>query len=333
MRTLKTKYFIGIDISKNKLDIALVLDGNLIDHQTIANTSSAVQKYLDELKGLKCKSIRQVIFCMENTGVYGNILIGQLLKKKAIIAVENGMHIKQSMGLVRDKSDKKDALRIALFAEKNSKNLRFWEPPRPVIVKLRHLSQVRERLLNVVVKLQLPIKENGAFIDSAMGKLALECSILSIDAVKADLQKVERQISEQIKADERLARLNALITSVPGVGDKTALQIIIRTNEFKTISDPKKFACYAGVVPFKKESGVSTSRAKISGLANKKLKSLLHMCAFRAIRVDSEIAGYYERKTQVDKKAKMSVINAIRNKLILRVFACVRNDKAFIKRE
>ncbi|SEP01487.1 Transposase IS116/IS110/IS902 family protein, partial [Mucilaginibacter gossypiicola] len=103
------------------------------------------------------------------------------------------------------------------------------------------------------------------------------------------------------------------------------------TNEFKDINDPKKFACYSGVAPFTDESGRVVKKARVSHMANKKVKTLLHLAAIVAIQHNSDLKRFYERKVEQQKKNKMSVINAVRNKLILRIFACVNQNRPYEK--
>ena len=115
------------------------------------------------------------------------------------------------------------------------------------------------------------------------------------------------------------------------MGKVTAVQIIVDTNEFKDIREGKKYACHSGVVPFEHRSGSSVHlRSRVSHLANKCTKTLLHMAALSAIRMAGEIKEYYQRKV-AEGKNKMSVMSSIRNKLILRVFACVRNNRVYQK--
>nr|WP_235985586.1 IS110 family transposase [Spirosoma utsteinense] len=73
--------------------------------------------------------------------------------------------------------------------------------------------------------------------------------------------------------------------------------MLIVTNEFKSISDPKKLACHAGVVPFTYSSGQYKGKARTSNKANKDLKALLHTGAMSAIQHSQEIKAYYVRKT------------------------------------
>jgi transposase len=185
--------------------------------------------------------------------------------------------------------------------------------------------------VSIIVK--TPLKEQEAFIDPTLQAITVERCKRTVSAVNADLNELDGLIDKLINADVRLKRLTQIITSVPGVGRITALHLLICTNEFRNISNPKKFASYAGVAPFKNESGKGTGilRARVSKTANKKMKSLLHICAMRAVRFDEEIKKYYHRKTVEGKKSKMSTLNAVRNKLILRIFVCVKHDRLYSK--
>ncbi len=115
-----------------------------------------------------------------------------------------------------------------------------------------------------------------------------------------------------------------------GISQTTAAEIILTTNEFQDITDPKKFACYAGVVPFERSSGQRKGRPKVSHMANKKVKSLLHLGAMSAIQHCTQLKAYYQRKVK-EGKNKMLVINALRNKLIHRVYAVVKRGKKYNK--
>ncbi|MGM9478003.1 transposase [Pedobacter sp. GSP4] len=141
---------------------------------------------------------------------------------------------------------------------------------------------------------------------------------------------MEKRIEACWSTDERLAGLMTLIQSVVGIGPVTALEIIIATNEFININNPRAFASYSGVAPFNYQSGTSVKkRARISGIANKKIKSLLHLSAMSAVRHIPDIREYWKRKTTVEGKNKMSVLNAVRFKMICRIFACVRDNRPY----
>jgi transposase len=90
-------------------------------------------------------------------------------------------------------------------------------------------------------------------------------------------------------------------------------------------------ACYAGVVPFDYQSGTSIRyKPKVSVFADKELKKILHMAAMSAIQIDNDLRTYYLRKVE-EGKNKMSVINAVRNKIIHLIFALINNKTVYQK--
>ncbi|MEN0054236.1 MAG: IS110 family transposase [Mucilaginibacter sp.] len=331
LKNKKFTYFIGIDISRNELDFAVMQGNSFLFHKEINNLADEIQTVIAELKQLPKFSVSKAIFGMEQTGYYSSYLIKCLKRIKANIVIENPLHIKMSLGNIRGKYDKIDAIRIAQYIYKNRDCVKFYVPRRTIIEKLAHLTSLRNRMVNVCKALETPIQEQTLFVHKGIDKQTSALCKESIAAIKEDILKINTSIMEIINNDDSIKRLFEIITSVPSVGPVTAIQIIISTNEFKDISDPKKFACYAGVAPFKRESGISITKPKISAVANKKVKALLHVCALGATRFLPEIKEYYKRKTEIDGKPKMAVLNAVRNKLIRRIFTCVNQDRCFLK--
>lgn len=327
----KFKYFIGIDVSKNKLDYAVMRGKELLFHRVAGNEPEEILKFIGELTGLPGFNLAKAVFCMENTGMYCNYLIKTLKELNANIHLGHALHMKNSFGLIRGKYDKIDAIRIATYAWKNRDDLRLLGEKRFVIRQLQSLNTLRNRLIGVSVAMKTPLKEQSGFVEGEIHAQIADLCEKTGAAIKADLIELNAAINAVINSDARVKRLNQIVTSVPGVGPVTALQLLISTNEFKNFTNPKKFACYAGVAPFKKESGTGTGvfRARVSRVANRRMKSLLHTCALRALPVDENLRLFYERKTVGEKKPKMSVLNAIRFKLILRIFACVNQDRCY----
>lgn len=116
-----------------------------------------------------------------------------------------------------------------------------------------------------------------------------------------------------------------------GIGAVVAMEILIVTNEFKSFSSPKKFACYCGVAPFEYSSGTSLkAKARVSRAVNRRMRTLLFMASISVTRMKGELKNFYDKKVS-EGRPKMSVLNAVRNKLIHRIFACVRDGKMYTK--
>jgi transposase len=323
-------YFIGVDVSKKKIDNALLRDGVILSKHVVENTSACIEDFLTPYVKQFQLAGDEVWVCMEHTGVYNYPLLKVLEKLGVKACVEPPMQIKKSQGMVRGKTDAVDAVRIAQYAYKNRETLKAWKPQRGALQKIKALLSQRARLVRAKVQLQVPVEECEGFSDASIAK-ALASSIKnSIRGIEKDLGAIEAKIQETVKADEQLSVQFTRATSVVGIGPVTALNMMVETGGFELIKNPKSFACHAGVAPFEKSSGEMKGRARVSKMANMNLKKLLHLAALSAIQHSLEIKQYYERKV-AEGKNRMSVINAVRNKLIKRVFACINQERTYEK--
>lgn len=324
----KHKYFIGVDVSKDTLDYAVICNGQQILYQQTANSLAGIKIFIKQFKIIAAKDFSETVFCMEHTGIYCNPVLSFLYANNIDIWLESPVQIKRSLGIQRGKNDRVDARRIALYAFRNRDGVKLWQPPRKEIDQLKQLTAIRKRIMKAIGILKRIFSEKE-FYDPEMIKLAKASTKQSLKSLKEDLLKVNVEIKKIIQSDEHLTRLFDLVTSVKGIGDTVATQIITASNEFKSITEAKKFACYSGVVPFDYRSGRSIQgKSRVSDMADKGLKSSLHMSALAVVRCRGELQDYFLRKV-AEGKNKMSVINAIRNKLILRVFACVRDNRPY----
>lgn len=328
---MEFEFFIGIDVSKNELDFAVQQGKCFLFHREVANEPQAINAFIKELSKLPGFGRDKAVFCMEHTGIYNNHALACLYKKKAHICLEAATQIKNSLGNIRGKNDRVDAIRIAGYAYDKQHKLRLWQPKREVVQQLADLAAVRLRLIQLKRQLKVPLQEQAAFSTRKSSRQSLQLCSHSLKAIDGDIARADKAIEQLLTADGELARLFALVTSVSGIGKVTAVQVIVSTNEFKNIHDPKRFACYAGVAPFTDDSGKVTKKARVSHMANKKVKTLLHLSAIVAIQYNPELKLFYQRKVEQEKKNKMSVINAVRNKLILRIFACVNQNRPYEK--
>lgn len=326
-----TVYFLGIDMAKKTFEGALTVDGKTFYQVDSDNTEMAIQVFFKELIKKFGIPSAQLMVCMEHTGIYCRPLLEFLIKNHIKVCLESSIQIKRSQGMVRGKNDKIDAQRIALYAYKNREDLTFWTPQRQVIQKLKALLVTRDRLIGCKTELQVPIHECEEFIEESIHNMIVKGCKNSIKILERDIEKIEKMIENLVKEDTQLKVKYQLVTSVTGIGKITALNMIVSTGEFTRIREAKKFACYSGVAPFEYSSGTSIrGKTRVSKIANMTIKKLLHLAAMSAIQYDDEIKLYYRRKV-AEGKNKMSVINAVRNKLISRVFACVKNDRPYQK--
>ncbi|RZJ83739.1 MAG: IS110 family transposase [Chryseobacterium sp.] len=150
-----------------------------------------------------------------------------------------------------------------------------------------------------------------------------------VKGLDTEIEKLEAEIMRLIKSNQELNNTLSLLLSMKGIGLVVACQMICTTKNFKRFANARKFNCYAGLAPFKNESGTSIrGKARVSHLANKEIKTLLNMAAFCALRYDPELKAYYERRVS-EGSSKMKCVNIIRAKLVARMFAIIKRQTPY----
>lgn len=323
------KYFIGIDMGKHTFHCCIQHNKKKVRSLELSNNRQGLERLEAVLKELNINLQEEALFCVEQTGIYTNILLEWAGERAYKLWLENPLAIKKSLGIHRGKNDAIDAQRIAQYAARYVDRVRLWKPTKAVLTELNDLLRLRARLTEANKRLKTPLKESKGFIGSARQERLSKACQGSLEAIKADLAEVNKQIDALIKSNEEVCQFQAVVTSVPGIGKLTALALLIATDGFTGIPTAKACACYAGVAPFAHSSGSSIRcRARVSPLANKGIKRLLHLSAMSVIRLPGELQAYYERKVGAG-KSKMCVLNAIRNKLLGRIYACVRDMRPY----
>jgi len=325
------KFFVGVDVSKDTLDFAVYGENKLLLERNVANTTVEIKAFVKELKKVFSSEPTAFVFCMEHTGIYCNYLVNYLGKEKLAAWIENPLAIKSFIGIDRGKSDRVDARRIAEYAYYKRSKIRLWQAPREVVKKLKNLLSIRERLVKTRKALTVAVNTAEGFVDKDLVNTNKKITEPIIDRLNVQLKIVEKEIQELINKDPDLKKFNTVLSSVTGIGSIISANMIVATNEFKSIDDPRKMACHSGLAPFRYESGTSIrGRSKVSHRANKKLKTLFHLAARAAISAKGELRDYYLRKVQ-EGKNKMAVLNAVGNKLIHRAFACIKQNRRYEK--
>ena len=326
---MKFEHYVGIDVSKKTFDVAIKKESMAYSHKSFSNDKPGIKLFLKYLKSEEVV-LEICLVCLEHTGIYTHLLLGILNSKKINIWLEHALTIKRSLGIQRGKNDKVDAIRIAEYAFRFADKSKLWQPARDEIKKLKTLISLRLRLIKTKKLLKAPLIEVKD-IKATGFKEVIRLTKPVILKLEVQLEKVESEIECLISNDSHLSKLSEIITSVDGVGKVTAWQMIACTNEFKDFVSSRKFACYSGVVPFDYSSGISVSaRPRVSHLANKRIKELLHMSALSATVMKGELNDYYERKV-AEGKNKMLVLNNIRNKLVQRIFVCIKENRKYEK--
>lgn len=325
-----TKLFVGIDVSKDTLDVAVLSSESkeIIEQFIVDNSKSGINHLLKQLR--KLADPDQAWICFEHTGAYCMLLRIMLDKKELCYSVVPALQIKRSMGMVRGSNDKIDAKRIAFYAMRFQDQLPKSKLPPEELIELSMLWAQRNHLVRnrTSHKNRLKVLRSQPKTDRIKKQVNQEKEMIEIydDRVKDCEAEMETVISER----QELQTNYQLIQSIKGIGPITATLLLVTTENFTRFSgNARKFNCYAGLAPFSKQSGTSVqTQHQVSTLRNKSIKTLLYSCAHSAIRFNKEMKTYADRKLK-EGKYKQKVVNAVAAKLISRVFAIIRRQSPF----
>ena len=269
---------------------------------------------------------------MENTGIYHRLLVQYLQSQKGYVWVETPVQIKWSGGIQRGKSDVVDCERIMTYAFRNQDKAVDFKNKHETLSQVADYLSLRVRFQKAIKSLKVPIKELKSVGLVSESKVLEEASKLSIEVMQKELKTLDQSILELIMGDEGLSEQYKLITSVRCVGYVAATYLMVYTNGFSRFATSKQLASFAGVAPFEFSSGTSIrGRTKVHPMSNKALKTILHLCAVSSVRHNPEMKAYFARKVG-EGKNKMLVINNIRNKILGRIFSCVKNERMYTEK-
>ena len=308
------KFTIGADISKDKINFALRFLNDYLLEKEVENTTSALNKFIKEVQSLvksiakEKKSEYAIKFIMEHTGIYGNLLIECLAGHKVTMYIVAGLEIKNSAGISRGKNDKVDARRIADYAIRFADKLKPYTICDKTLSELKGLNTLRTQMVRIKAQLTQANDDNKKFQSKELQKKSDKLKKPIVTELDQAIEKIEAQMLELIKSDESIYENYKIAQSVPGVGKVIAVAFICATNNFT------KFA---------------SAKAKVSPIANKALKTLLHLGAVACIGGNNPFAVYYKRKVTEDKKNKMLALNNVRNKIVKTMFACIKNKTKY----
>ena len=324
---MKTKEIIGIDVSK------LLIDVCIHTKQIVSQFENSNKGFVKMMKWVLSNTpffTQEMLFVFEHTGMYSHQLSLFLTKEKQSFFIAPGLEIKRSIGIARGKDDRIDAKRIALYGYRLKKELKPSRLPENNILRLKSLLSLRTKLNKQRAGFKVTLKEQKAIYKTKEYKVIFEVQQKMIASLSKQIDKINIAMQNIINKQVELKKNYDLVTSVKGVGMQTAMVIIAFTDNFSKFDNSRKFASYCGIAPFPYQSGTSIKgRTKVSHLANKKLKTIINMCAISAIQHNPEMKLYYQKRV-LEGKSKMSTINIIRNKLIARIFAVVKRQTPYV---
>lgn len=324
---MKFKIFIGIDVSKSTIDVYLRNGGM---HKVFANNEEGFTDLAEWVMDQAGEVLaREILVVFEHTGIYSRNLAVFLGCYGFSFSMVPGLELKRSMGIKRGKSDKADSKFIAEYAYEKREKIALFEMPSTILEDLKRLLSYRERLVKQRAGFKTSLGEYKTVFGSEDETVYVKSHTDLMESLTLQIDKVESEMNRLVNEDEMLKSQYKLINSIKGVGPQTALAMMVLTGGFTMFSTWRKFASYAGTAPFPNESGTYRGKTKTSSLANRRIKTLLTLCAGTSIQYNPEMKIYYEKRIS-EGKNNMSTLNIVRNKLISRIFAVVHRETPYV---
>ncbi|MEQ3236657.1 IS110 family transposase [Bacteroides cellulosilyticus] len=326
---MKKDWFIGIDISKKTLDVVLYSSSKKhSDEETYLKVSNDSDGFKEIFSWLKKKRItsRELVIGMENMGIYGFDLRLYLESKQVDYCAFMPLDLKLSLGLIRGKNDKVDAERIAYYTWLHRDELHYSRLSDSSILRLQELAAERKRFVKQLAEYESLLTESKDRSKTASYNRAEKAKTF----LEEEIKEVEKEMQETIERDPVLLKNYALLLSIKGIGSVNTISTIVHTNNFEGFETARQYACYLGIAPFEHTSGTTIKgKPKVSHIGAKLLKADLSQAAKSAVVWDREMKMYYERKIK-EGKAYGVVLNAVKFKLVCRMFAVVRRGTPFV---
>lgn len=329
------KISIGIDFSKESFDATVMFrdedrffeagyckfDNDLKGYRAFLKWVSLTVKPLPDSR---IKS--EWLFCGEHTGTCSIGLCDFLAKKKLFMWLESALVIHRKSGIVREKNDKVDSKRIAEYALRNfDDKVKPYELDSKDMKKLRSLYAAHNMLTKDKVAITNRIK-SGTLDESPVAMRSME---RQLKCIEKEIEHVDMDLKGLVSKSEEFKHNYETLNSFKGIGFITITCLIIKTRNFKDMTDARELGCYAGVVPLKQQSGTSIDKSpKTSRYRDRDTNGKLSNCAASAIVFNVVIKAYYERLLErgvPHYKAK----NNCKFKIINILLAMIRNDKPF----
>jgi transposase len=303
------KYF-GIDISHLVFDVT-DSDGN---YYQFKNSLIGFKKFM-KLLDFNSHCV------MEATGYYHYQLAYYLQENSVVLSVENPLSVKRfiQMKLSKIKTDKSDSKLICEYAKQV--DLKLWQGNSKHQLECLQMT----RLLSVYTKQSTMLKNklHGEAVLGQPSKLVVTSLKRSLRQLKKEIDTIEEKLLLLVNEVHKdvLTRLK----SIPGIGKKTSLMLVVLTDGFDRFKSGSELCSYAVLTPIIRQSGSSVNgRARISKIGNQKLRNLLFMCSFNACKYNKGCKAIYDRIVAKGKRKKLALI-AVCNKLLKQAFAIAKS--------
>lgn len=317
----KRKNYVGIDISKLTFDVAIIDNKDTYKHYKFSNDHKGFESFIAVLNN-------KIDVCvMEASGPYYLQLATYLNQKSIGVCVINPLVIRRfcQMRMSRAKTDKKDAMMIAEYGKVENPSL--WVPESNYVLELKQMQAYLEQLNKNRTGF---IRQREAFSHNSNESLKIKESLNSmIKTIEQEIKGIEKNMESIIKTyhDTMFNHLQ----SIPGLGRKTSLFLIVLSGGFTKFENSKQLASYIGISPRIFESGTSVKgRSKICKMGMSKIRAMLYVCAWSAKKCNKSCKELYDRLVEKGKSKKLALI-AVVNKMLKQAFAIATKKEFYLE--
>ena len=318
--------YIGCDVSKYTLDFAIYqrgIDYRKFKHHQVSNDEAGFKELLKWLKSNGVKKYKDTVVGIEHTGYYSNALAEWLFRKRITFCYLHPLDVKNYISSSRNKNDSEDACMIADYLYTMREKLTPSTPEPSKIKQLRALRNERA----------LIIKSRTAFLNLLKNidePASIKRMQTIINELNTQVKAIEKSIMEAINSNEKIKQNYNLITTIPGIGLVNAINTIIATCNFTKFQTARQYAKFCCICPLSNESGISVRGGDhISKKGHNELKTDLTEAARSTIIHNSQMKAYYQRK-RAQGKSHGCVMNAIKFKLVCRMFAVIIRQSPYV---
>lgn len=309
---LNFKHFLGIDVSKNKLDI---YDTKTKSYTTVSNTLKDIKAFIKTQTPTS-----DLLVVIDLTGGYEQKAVDLFYQAGFCVHRAEGRRVKYFLRAIGQnaKTDKTDAKGLALYAEKTQETLQLYTPTNGQLLELSgRLADLKQMLAQENNRHQAP--KNSSGIRKQIAK--------HIAFLQKEIDLLEAQLSALVLQDKILKQKYELLTSFKGIGATTALTLLAFLPELGVLNR-RQIAALAGVAPYAKDSGTLAGYRRV-GIGRPNVKKTLFIIALVAIRHNLPIRRKYEYLTQVAAKKKMVAITACMRKIVISLNAKFKSLQSF----
>lgn len=317
----KTSNYVGIDISKSTFDVAILNEAGKYVHYKFKNDAEGFKAF-----GLKVHKAAH--WCvMEASRPYYLKLAFYLADQHIPVSVINPLVIRRfsQMRLLRAKTDKKDAVMIAEYGK--TQTPKVWNKEEDYVLELRQLQAYSEQLTKHKTSLLRQLESFKA--NPVLSKIVAKSAKNQLKVIEKQLDLMQKEMQEIIQTHHQ--QQYEQLQSIPGIGSKTAMELIVLSAGFTKFNNARQLSSYVGLAPRIFESGTSVKgRSRICKMGMSRVRAMLYVCSWTAKKCNQACKELYDRLIEKGKAKKLALI-AVANKLLKQAFAIATNQKYYLQ--